>query len=196
MHTSGADVGVAEWTLTWSGIWIGALTTVVAVILFGFIGTAIGAHAAGNEGRVTTWSGVGFGAVAFAVLAAFWAFLLGGYIAVRFGGVRIPERAAIYGGVTFVIATVVLLALASQAAQYLNGWYSGLSPVPAGQPAVPGQPVDPGIAQAARNSAVAAAASMLIGLMGAVIGGWMGSGEPMRISRRAATAADHSTSRM
>lgn len=185
-----AEAGVAALTMTWSGIWVGALTSVVAVVLFGFIGTAVGAHKAGIEGRVTEWSGVGFFALSFAIFASFWAFALGGYIAVRIAGVRVPEVSALYGAITFVIATIVLLALASQAAQYLNGWYSGLAPGPVAQPAVAGQPVDPNIAKAARNSAVAAAASMLVGLMGGVIGGWMGSGEPMTLSRKAAARVD------
>jgi hypothetical protein len=191
-----AEAAVAALTMTWSGIWVGALSSVVAVVLFGFIGTAIGAHKAGLEGRVTEWSGVGFWALAFAIFASFWAFALGGYIAVRIAGVRIPETAALYGAITFVIATVVLLALASQAAQYLNGWYSGLAPAPAAQPAVAGQPVDPNIAKAARNSAIAAATSMLVGLMGGVVGGWMASGEPMWISRRVATRVDRAPTRI
>lgn len=191
-----AEAAVAALTMTWSGIWVGALTSVVAVVLFGFIGTAIGAHRAGIEGRVTDWSGVGIWALAFAVFAAFWAFVLGGYIAVRIAGVRIPETAVLYGAITFVIATVVLLALASQAAQYLNGWYSGLAPAPAAQPAAAGQPVDPNIAKAARNSAMAAAASMLIGLMGGAVGGWLGSGEPMWVTRRVAARVDRATDRI
>ncbi|HET8567709.1 MAG TPA: hypothetical protein VFM93_01830 [Candidatus Limnocylindria bacterium] len=185
--TGAGAVAMAALTVSWSGIWVGALTAVVAVVLFGFIGTAIGAHQAGSEGRVTSWSGVGPAALAYAVLAAWLAYLLGGYVAVRIAGTREAEQAALYGAITFVIATVVLLALASQAAQYLNGWYSGLAPAPAAQPAAPGQPVDPNVAKAARNSAMAAAISMLIGLMGAVVGGWMGSGEPMTLRRRVAT---------
>lgn len=197
MPGGAGEEAVAALTMTWSGIWVGALTSVVAVVLFGFIGTAIGAHAAGSEGRVTSWNGVGFAALAFAVFASFFAFVIGGYIATRIAGVRVPETAALYGAITFVIATIVLLALASQAAQYLNGWYSGLAPAPVAQPAAPGQPVDPNIARAARNSAVAAAAAMLIGLMGGVVGGWMGSGEPMWIGRRATrTTVDRSTTRI
>jgi len=185
-----APAAVAALSVSWSGIWIGAFASVVSVVLFGFIGTAIGAHKAGLEGRVTEWSGVGTGALVFAVLAAFFAFVLGGWIAVRLAGVRLPEHAAMYGAVTFIVATILLLALASQAAQYLNGWYSGLAPAPAGPPAVAGQPVDPNIAKAARNSAAAAAVSMLIGLMGGVIGGWLGSGEPMWIARRTTARID------
>ena len=39
-----AEAAVAALTRTWSGIWVGALTSVVAVVLFGFIGTAVGAQ--------------------------------------------------------------------------------------------------------------------------------------------------------
>jgi anti-sigma factor RsiW len=35
------------------------------------------------------------------------------------------------------------------------------------------------VAAAARNSALAAVAALLLGLIGGVIGGWMASGEPM-----------------
>ena len=38
---------------------------------------------------------------------------------------------------------------------------------------------DPNAALAARNAALAAVTALLLGLMGGVIGGWMGSGEPM-----------------
>ena len=33
-----------------------------------------------------------------------------------------------------------------------------------------------------RNTAVASVVALLIGLMGSVIGGWMGSGEPMTLT--------------
>lgn len=184
--TSGPGVAsaaatTAAMTVAWSGVWIGAFASVVAVVLFGFIGTALGAHRAGVEGRVTEWSGVGPGALTFAVLGAFFAFVIGGWVAVRLAGIRVPEHAALTGAVVFLVGTILLLALASQAAQYLNGWYSGLAPAPAAQPAVPNQPVDPSVAKAARNSAVAAAAVMLIGVIGGVIGGWAGSGERMTL---------------
>lgn len=185
--TGAGAVAMAALTVSWSGIWVGALSSVVAVVLFGFIGTALGAHLAGAEGRVTSWSGVGLPALAYAVFSSFLAFVIGGWIATRIAGTHDPAQAALYGAIVFVVATVVLLALASQAAQYLNGWYAGLAPAPAAQPAAPGQAVDPNIARAARNSAVAASAAMLLGLMGSVIGGWMGSGEPMVITRRATT---------
>ena len=45
------DPTVAAWTVSWSGIWIGAFTAVVAVTFLGFAGTALGAalHVAAEE---------------------------------------------------------------------------------------------------------------------------------------------------
>jgi hypothetical protein len=43
----------------------------------------------------------------------------------------------------------------------------------------PNTAVDPNVATAARNGALATFTTLLIGLVGSVIGGWMASGEPM-----------------
>lgn len=175
------DPTVAAWTVSWSGIWIGAFTAVVAVTFLGFAGTALGAHLAGNEGRVTDWNGVGLGAVSYAIFASFLAFVLGGWIAARIAGVTRAEDAALHGAITFVVGAVLLLAMASFGAAFLSGWYSGLAPAPVAPPATPGQPVDPNAAAAARNGALAGATALLVGLMGGAIGGWMASNEPMTV---------------
>ena len=41
---------------------------------------------------------------------------------------------------------------------------------------------DAEMAEALRNNALATAVALLIGLMGAVLGGWMASGEPMTLT--------------
>ena len=55
------------WPVFWTPVIVGALASVVAVVLFGVIGTAVGSWKAGNEGRVTDFSGIGRVAVAYAV---------------------------------------------------------------------------------------------------------------------------------
>ena len=175
------DPTIAAWTVSWSGIWIGAMTSVVTVALLGFIGTAIGAHAAANAGRVTSFSGVGIGALAYAILASFFAFVIGGWISARIAGRRDAPTAALHGAVTWVVGTFLILCLAAFGAAFMSGWFAGLSPAPIGAPAVPGQPVDPNIAAAARSSALTAATAMLIGLVGGVIGGWIASEQPMTV---------------
>jgi hypothetical protein len=57
---------------------------------------------------------------------------------------------------------------------------------------------DPAAATAARNAALGTVTALLIGLMGAVIGGWMASGEPMSINHyrtRPATTGRRATVR-
>jgi len=173
--------GWTSWPVYWDAVWVGALAAIVAVVLFGFIGTAIGAHKAGVEGRITTWSGVGLGGLVFAVFASFLAFVIGGWIAARIAGITHAEPAMLHGAIAFLVATVGLLALASFGGAVLNGWYAAFTPSPV-VPAAPGAPVDPNAAKAAGNGALAAAAALLLGLAGSVIGGWMGSGEPMNLS--------------
>jgi hypothetical protein len=84
----------------------------------------------------------------------------------------------LHGAISFLVATVVLVALASFGGGVYNGWYAGLSPA-AVVPAAAGQPVDPNALKAAATGAMAATVALLLGLVGSVIGGWMGSGEPM-----------------
>jgi hypothetical protein len=169
------------WPVFWSPIAVGALASIVAVVLFGAIGTAVGSYKAGSEARITDFSGVGRVAVAYAVFASFLAFVVGGWIAARVGGIRRAEPAMLHGAISFLLATVVLLALAAFGGTVYNGWYAALAPSPV-VPATPGAPVDPNAAKAAATGAMAATIALLLGLAGSVIGGWMGSGEPMNFT--------------
>jgi len=187
------------WPVYWSPVILGAMVAVVATVLFGLIGTAIGAHKAGTEGRITTWSGVGFAGLAYAVIASFFSFVIGAWAAVRIAGIRRSEPAMLHGAIAWVVAVFVMFVIAGLSGAIFNGWYTSLAPTPA-VPAVPGSPVDPNVAIAARNGALAAAAALLMGLMGSVIGAWMASGEPMtvgsyrvRVEPLAGTRTDRTT---
>jgi hypothetical protein len=184
------------WPVYWSPVIVGALAAVVAVVLFGVIGTAVGSWKAGNEGRVTDFSGIGRVAVAYAVFASFFAFVIGGWVTARVAGIRRAEPAILHAAIAFLVATVLLVAMASFGGAVFNGWYASLAPSPA-VPAPTGQPVDPNAARAAAAGATAAAVAILVSLAGSVVGGWMGSGERMdfsfmereraRMTRRVAT---------
>ncbi len=169
------------WPVYWSPVILGALAAVVATLIFGLVGAAIGAHKAGTAGRITTWSGVGFAGLAFAVLSSFFAFVVGAWIAIRVAGIRRAEPAIFHGAISWLVAVFIMFAAAALSGAIFNGWYAGLAPTPVS--ATPGQPVDPALASAARNGALAAAGALLIGLIGAVIGGWWASGEPMTVTR-------------
>ena len=175
-----AGTGTA-WRVSWTAVIVGALAATVAVVIFGLIGTAIGAHKTGVEGRITTWSGVGFASLVWAVLSAFFAFVIGGWIAVKIAGIRRAEDAALHGALAWLVGVAVMCAAAAFSGAIFNGWYTSLAAAPA-VPATPGTPADPNLAIAVRNGALATVTAILIGLMGSGIGGWLASGEPMRIA--------------
>lgn len=175
-----APVGTAVWGVSWSAVVVGALAAIVAVVVFGLIGTAIGASKTGVEGRITSWSGVGFASLAWAVASSFFAFVIGGWIAARIAGIRRSEDAALHGALAWLLGVALMCGAAAFSGAIFNGWYTSLAAAPV-VPAVPGQPADPNLAIAVRNGALAAVTAILIGLMGGVLGGWVASGEPMRV---------------
>jgi uncharacterized membrane protein YeaQ/YmgE (transglycosylase-associated protein family) len=174
----------SKWPVDWSAVWVGALTALAVALVFGLAGIALGAHKVGV--RVTSWSDFSFGALIFSVLGAFLAFAAGGWSACKLGGFRQSERAILHGGIVWTVATPILLIVtALGAGVYLGGWYGGLAGTPAW--VVGAKEIDPNAALMARNSALGSLTALLLGLVGAAIGGWMGSGQPMRISFRKLT---------
>jgi len=169
------------WPVYWTPVIVGALASVVAVVLFGVVGTAVGSWKAGNEGRITDFSGIARVAVAYAVFASFLAFVIGGWVTARIAGIRRAEPAILHAAISFLVATVTLLAMASFGGAVFSGWYAGLAPSSAA-PTGTAQPIDPNAAKAAAAGATAAAVAILLGLAGSVVGGWMGSGERMDFS--------------
>ena len=161
------------WPVAWSAIWVGALAAVALGLIIGLIGFAVGAHEAS---RMVTWSKVRFITLVFDVGGAFFMFVLGGWAAGRVAGILRSEPAILHGAIVWALSIPVLLVLATLGARF-GGWYGGLAGVPAWAAMPP--PTDPALAAALRNTALATVAALLIGLVGAVLGGWLASGEPM-----------------
>lgn len=160
------------WPVWWSGVWVGVLAALTVGLLIGLIGFAVGAQ---EISRFVDWKKVRLTALVFNVAGAFFAFVVGGWVASRIAGIRRSEPAMLHGAIVWLVAVPMLLILAvGGAGQHFGGWYGGLS---AASTTV--LPVDPELARAMRNTATATVVALLIGLMGAVIGGWMASGEPM-----------------
>src|SRR5438874_11948785 len=70
-----------HWPVNWSAVWVGALAALVAVLIFGLIGVAIGAHLVGPEHRVVALKTIGIGALIFSVFSSLFAFVIGGWVA-------------------------------------------------------------------------------------------------------------------
>jgi len=165
------------WPVSWSGIWVGTLAALAVALIIGLIGTAVGAH---ETSRYVDWKKVRLIGLVFSVGGAFFAFVVGGWVAARIPGITRSESAMLHGAIVWLLAVPMLLAFAALGvAGNFGGWYGALSGVPAWAAAVP--PADPEIARMMRNTAVASVVALLIGLMGSVIGGWMASGEPMTL---------------
>jgi hypothetical protein len=165
------------WPVSWSAVWVGALTALAVGLLIALISTAVGAHQAGS--RIARWSEVRLITIVFAIGGSFFAFAAAGWVAARIAGIRRAEPAILHGAIAWLVAVPLLIALgAVGAGSYLGGWYGGLGPVTT---------TDAGSATAARNAALASVTALLVGLVGSVIGGWMASGERMVIAARRMT---------
>jgi hypothetical protein len=163
----------------WSAIWIGALSALAAGLLIGLLGYAIGAHQL-TAPRTTTFRNVRLLTTIFNVGGAFFAFVIGGWVAAKVAGLRRAEPAILHGVIAWLVTIPAMLLLAALGATAMyGGWYGGVVAGPAWV-AVP--PMTPELAEAVRNGAVAAVVALLLGLVGSAIGGWMASGEPMRVS--------------
>jgi len=164
----------------WSAVWVGALAAIAVGLLIGLIGFTVGAHELTSP-KFTTWKNVRLTSSIFNIAGAFFSFVVGGWIAARIAGFRRAEPAMLHGGVVWLLAIPMMLVFASLGAMsHWGGWYGALGGVPAWVTAVP--PVDPDAARAFRNTALVTVVSMLLGLAGSVIGGWMASGEPMSVT--------------
>jgi hypothetical protein len=166
--------------LDWSAVWVGALSALAVGLVIGLIGFAVGAHEIASP-RVTKWSTVRTTTLAFNIAGAFFSFVVGGWVAARFAGVRRCEPAMLHGAIAWLVTVPLILVLAALgAAAHYGGWYGGLAGAP-GWAATP-PPVSPEVATAMRNSAFGAVVGLLLGLVGSVVGGWMASGEPMTLT--------------
>jgi hypothetical protein len=198
---SAADVPETwtPWPVCWSAAWVGALAALAALVVFGLTGVALGLHLSGPDARIVDWRKVFWGSVACSVASAFFAFVIGGWIAGRIGGYTRSEPAMLHGSIAWLLGIPMLIVvILIGGGSYLGSWYSGLGGQPTWTtPAAPAAASVPAPApldqeaqnrlvdknrKATRNAALTAVASLLLGLIGSVLGGWMASGEPMTLT--------------
>lgn len=165
------------WAVNWSAAWVGALAALTAALIFGLVGTAAGAT---SLDKFSSFKTISRTEVAIVICAAFFAFVIGGWCAGKITGAKHSERTILHAAIAWLISTPLILAmLAVGAGNAFGGWYGGLaSPIGA----VVAAPATPDVV---RGTALAALTSLLVGLIGSVIGGWMSSGEPMTFTHHA-----------
>lgn len=171
------DDAWSGWHLDWGAVWVGALTMLMAAVLFSFIATAVGAQKA-VDARVLKWAEIPVATIVFSVFGAFLASAIGAWVAARMSGARLAEPAILQGVAAWlvVMAIVITLAALAGAHSFAGGYLGNMTPPGAPAPTSP-TPVDPNAAIAIRNAAVGSILGILIGLMGAVVGAWIASGE-------------------
>jgi hypothetical protein len=161
------------WPVAWSAVLVGALSALAVGLMVGLLGYAFGAHQVAQA--PFEWRTVGWASVIFSIAGAFFAYVVGGWVAAKIAGFARSEPAMLHGAIAWLVTVPFLMLVgALGAGGYFGGWYGGL----AGSAAFS----DPAAAAAFRNTAVATAVAMLLGLVGSALGGWMGSGEPMSLS--------------
>jgi hypothetical protein len=163
-----------RWPVAWSAIWVGALTALAVGLIIGLLGYAVGANEVANT---IDWKKLRLITAIFSVGGSFFAGVAGGWTAARIAGIRRSEPAMLHGAISFLVMLPILLTLAAIGLSgHWGGWYGGLASM---TPLNPGAAMDPDLAEATRNNALATVVALLLGLVGSVIGGWMASGEPM-----------------
>lgn len=179
------------WPISWSAVWVGALASLAAITIFGLLETATGITALPEVKNFSTWKALSLIDTVAAIFGAFFAFVVGGWITGKITGFRLAEPAILHAAIAWLLALPMLLAfLALGMGKAFGGWYGGLVSSPLGAVAVAAPSP-----QAVRHIAIAAATALLLGLMGAVIGGWMACGEPMSITHHRKRRSVHRDTR-
>ena len=166
------------WPVFWSAVWAGALASFAAITIIGLYSTAVGIGSIAGIHDFSTWQEVTLIDLAGAICGVFFAYVIGGWVAGKITGARFAEPAILHAAIAWLVTIpALLLFLALGAGKTFGGWYGGITSMMATQgSAVVLTPL------AIRHTATAAATSLLVGLIGAVIGGWMASGEPMSLT--------------
>src|ERR1700679_587360 len=92
--------------VNWSAVWVGALASLTSALLFGLIGTAIGATSVQKFSSFTTISRI---EVAMVICSAFFSFVIGGWVAAKIRGARHSEPAILHGVIAWLVATPLLV---------------------------------------------------------------------------------------
>ena len=175
------DDGFLPWYVSWSGVFVGALSALALLLVFGLTAIAVGAHQVGQH--FASWHEFRLITLAFSVFGAFLSFVLGGWAAAKVTGTRRPETAMLHGAIAWLVTVPGLLFFAALGAGgYLGAWYGGLAAPPAWASQAAPMADNAAALLAARNAALGSLTALLLGLAGSVVGGWLGSGERMTLN--------------
>lgn len=171
------------WPVSWSAVWVGALASLAAITIFGLYGAALGIGNISDIKDFSTWHEISLANIVDVICGGFFAYVIGGWTAGKITGARIPEPSILHAAIAWLVTIPMLLAaLALGAGKTFGGWYGGIIGT-VGSSTVALSPL------AVRHGAIAAATSLLVGLIGSVIGGWIAGGEAMTFTAHRKRAA-------
>jgi len=197
-----------HWRVDWSAVFVGALSALAVITLLGLVGAAIGASYMNSSERLVDVKKISLAVIVFSVCTAFFAFVVAGWVAGKIAGFRYSEPSMLHGAVAWLIAVPLLGAMVSVGiAGFGGGWYGGLVTAHGSDKLPFERPADlsanateqqrtahekaladfqdkraqweADTPKVVRNTALCTITSMLLSLIGAVVGGWMACGEPM-----------------
>ena len=118
------------WPVSWSAIWVGALTALAIGLLIGLVGLALGANEAA---QYLDWKKLHLIGLVFSVGGAFFGYVAGGWAAARIAGRVRSEPAILHGAIVWLVTIPMLLVLGAMgAAGHVGGWYGGLAAIAQG----------------------------------------------------------------
>jgi uncharacterized membrane protein YsdA (DUF1294 family) len=116
------------WHVNWTAIWVGVLASFSAILVFGLLETAVGAHLIDPDHRVVHLKTLGMSALVFGVFGAFLSFVVGGWVAGKIAGILHAEPGMLYGAIVWLLTIPILVVMAGAGASTLMGiWFDGLS---------------------------------------------------------------------
>lgn len=181
------NVVVPSDKVRWGPILAGLVSALSTLLVLEVLGVAVGLTAAAGDPNATATNAnnvannYGTGAAIWAAVSALIAFFLGGYIAGRTTAARNEGKGWLNGALVWAVALPLLLWLAGSGASgflnaigfNLNGFFNTINP---SNPASPTN--NPGTVQnateAARNGAWWTLLALLLGLLAASLGGFLG----------------------
>ena len=76
------------WPVSWSAVWVGALTALALGLLIGLVGFALGANEAA---QYVDWKKLHLIGLVFSVIGAFFGYVGGGWVAAESPGESVPS---------------------------------------------------------------------------------------------------------
>jgi hypothetical protein len=165
----------------WAPIVAGTLVALGLLFLLSLLGLAIGLASLQTNGAANgnVPSQAGPASAGWGIVSAIISFVVGGYVASRFGDVITRATGGLHGALVFFLAVPLLLWLALQGAGGLLGGIGGYlgNYRPVG--AAPNTNDIAAAAEAARNGAIGALLGSLIALASSIVGGMSGARQPV-----------------